>query len=159
MLPLQPSCCLSGFVFELYKNNRCSSWNWYYANFLKKLPSRNFFTHPSSPFISCPSFLRIWSRLLQKSLIQKLHLMWMELISNKSGTNFKVMQFGLLVFSFHVAKTCRVYWYAFSNLKETRTTYPLSANPPKWSNSLKQFVGKGHFVGLAPKVLTIFHKN
>lgn len=73
LLPLQPSCCLSGFVFELYKNNRCSSWNWYYANVLKKLPSRNFFTHPSSPFISCPSFLRIWSRLLQKSLIQKLH--------------------------------------------------------------------------------------
>ena len=37
---------------------------------------------------------------------------------------------------------------------------PLSANPTKWSNTLKQFFGKrivwvccGHSVGLAPKVL------
>ena len=44
---------------------------------------------------------------------------------------------------------------------------PLSANPTKWSNTLKQFVGKlptnclsvfDHFVILALKVLTIFAK-
>ena len=42
---------------------------------------------------------------------------------------------------------------------------PLSANPTKWSNTLKQFVGKlptnclsvfDHFVGLALKWLNIF---
>ena len=42
---------------------------------------------------------------------------------------------------------------------------PLSANPTKWSNTLKQFVGKsrrnclrvlGHFVGLALKGLICF---
>ena len=42
--------------------------------------------------------------------------------------------------------------------ENTRRINPLSANPTKWSNTLKQFVGKlptnclsvfGHFVGLA----------
>ena len=44
---------------------------------------------------------------------------------------------------------------------------PFGANPTKWSNTLKQFVGKlptnylsvfDHFVGLALKVLTLFMK-
>ena len=45
---------------------------------------------------------------------------------------------------------------------------PLTANPTKWSNTLKQFVGKlttnclsvfDHFVNLALKELTILAKN
>ena len=37
---------------------------------------------------------------------------------------------------------------------------PLSANPTKWSNALKQFVGNSHFAGLALKGLSfIFSAN
>ena len=47
----------------------------------------------------------------------------------------------------------------FGNAKETRILFnPLNANPTKWSNTLKQFIGKlltncssvtDHFVGMA----------
>ena len=63
----------------------------------------------------------------------------------------------------------------FLGVVEGARVNPLSANFTKWSNTLKQFVGKllanclsvfDHFVGLAPKVLRktikafpIFNKN
>ena len=56
-----------------------------------------------------------------------------------------------------------IWWYIFLLMTAAVIINPLSANPTKWSNTLKQFVGFlptnclslfDHFVGLAHKGLT-----
>ena len=63
---------------------------------------------------------------------------------------------------FVLNSNCRLKFYLIGSLKQRRAFNPLSANPTKWSNTLKQFVAKlptnclsvfDHFVGLALKGL------
>ena len=79
---------------------------------------------------------------------------------------FKKNYLWLLPFYMAVATYC-YYEKVLRTMRTAIVSYllnPLSANPTKWSNTLKQFVGKlptnclsvfDHFVGLALKGLTV----